>query len=1356
MAMHPVTFLRPANVVYEELGVSVENLLCVQKKKEVQCAYVNRFGLGRFRRNRMNSLNTGVKIKLKLKDAQIIEFPNVFQASKALQIFPESILEIYLPEPSAVVNLKLSAFSETVRIAYYSGSTSSRLALISERSVPVSDLINEVTYEHAEKLVSRVTIQTGACVIPSNTGTSCSSALPEAALLQSTLNAMTSAGALVQGDPYNGTRLYLNKNIQSQFLPSGYLSAHLRLQMEEYTKRRWTFVVNRTLNPRVQRTGILRIDRFLQPFILPGFNRLQPLNDTQVVINAMEQVFINSRKLTILSKTSTSITVEAKDPRTDLVDIPSSNAFIGFLSPNSGKSFQFNQITSFGPIQPDHSVATDGFNYNFITEAQLANSSIVKLKGSTDVFPVTCCNGVTSRYISETCSSATSRLIELQTYRDTLLAEKATEQNLCTTLSQNLACQAEALPHCNRVTELDEIITVVQSEIDALIQYTSLHCPVGGASTCTVNITPQPCSVLFYGVCWMKESDYRYNQSIPSYQDILNDTTALVSRFEKTIQPIWRPDTTYAVRLAVLDQVGLEEGSPFDLRPSYYTYLFKTKGPIGHFHQFRNEYSQLKAANKEDQFKLVDLRHYIDYSRSYPNADGNLLSAKPLYYQDPKLYLFFKREYVYAMYQGFAAYNGLAPIESEDNKLQVYIKDPSEVDPILIEGTNASWQENTNSILPRDIRALMNLINSNDPCLDIEISRPKGVHLEITTPVALKPQKLYSAFYRSVFEPVQGASDVLSYNFQTSRYPSFEAHIHSYLLQDENDSTQTAKAVYDIKCRQLTSTDYIQAVEIINGTMSASNPLISEFMHPYDRLIDGVLKLKLAPAVHTEFNIIRDYSLGNPSSDYILGILVRSPEPFNDPKIPLTQLEQAIKVILPDGTVNLNYNRVLYSKDISNVFITNETLHCTDAELEIRFDQMNFTKDGFQISSSVLTSIPTPQSVSKLNVTDNGKIEVGFTDVLNAVPVKGALYYQFLIERAEESYSQTYTTTNDSPVLPLGELTGLDYNRTYTVRVKTYEKDILTGQERLSSWGPISTFTTRKLSFVISTATQDYTYVNTPISVQIALVFLNGSRFPYNGAVTLQGTGNPQGVGVINLVDGLGQTTIESMVPGTLTLSLADSDTTGYDVTSQKVLSVIEPATKYEIVDPIEKGIVSTQNFPLAIKIKAVGPSGWIDKGYSKTARLIANGGVSGAGLITFVNGEGTKYISSVRSQLVDLSLANEVPEALDVTDTAQVMFIRSGNVFLISGTPAVRAVNQPVTVNVVVRRADGAIDTTFDLDIRLKASGSVQGDQIVSIQNGIGNVQVTKSTPGNLVLTLEDFLSTGLTHNSTATIKFI
>jgi hypothetical protein len=1359
MATNPVTFLRNANVVYEELGVSVEHLLCVKDQRVKQCAHISSLAGSSLSSGKVFSLNSGVKIQLFTKDGKLLTFPNVFNEAKALQINPGSYVQLYYPQPSPQVSIKLSAFTENVRVTYEQQNSDNTYTQIQQSVVSSAALTNEVVYTNADQPVSRIRIE--PVPLSGTTALSCGLPLPEAALLLTTLNTMTQGGGLTSGDPYNGTRLYLDKAIQSQYLPAGYTAAQLHLEAAQYLRRRWTFVISRSLNPEAPRTGELRIGGLLIPFLLPAFNVLNPLNDSQVIITVMKAVFLNSGKFTVVSQTATTLTIEAIDVSTQLTDIPNTNAFVAYLSPDSGRAFSYSNVVSFSNLRPDTAAETEGLNYGFVADALLAGGDLVSVKGYTDVFPVVCCNGGTARYVSETCSTASASLLRLQQQREVLLGQYSHEQQLCTTLSHNPSCQAESLPHCNLATQLGLQITELNNQIAVLNTYINSHCPVDGSSICQVDVPVQQAgSILLYGSCWLNAADYAYNQNLPDYQYLLNDTTALISRFEKTIQPIWRPETVFAVRLEIIDYVGSDLTQLNLNQPSaFYTYLFQTKGPIGHFHQFNSDYQKLALENKQDQFKLADLRHYADLALSYPNADGNLLSAKPLYYNNPKLYLFFKRDYVYAMFQGYASYQGLPEITSVMNKLEVSIKDPSLEDSIQIEGNNALWDEDQNAPLPRDIRALMNLVNSHDPCMDVTISRPKGVHLEITPP-ALKPLKLYSAMYRTVFTPEEnlGPADVLTYNFQTSRYADFSSHINSYILEDTDVTpTATRKALFDVKLRDFTASDYANALQIINGTMTDSNPLMTQFMNPYDRLIDGVMKQALPPAVTAEFNIIRDYSLGNASSDYILGILIRSPEPFNDPKIPIDRLKQAIRVLLADGvTSDTSFSTVIYSKDVSNVFISNSTLNISAATLLLHFDYLIYSKDGFTAVDSVTVPIDTPASVSKLAGSDCGRTEVNFTDTLQAVVVKDAESYQFLVERATESFSQSYTRNDADALLPLGGITGLDYNRAYTVKIKVLEKEALTNIERLSSFGPVCTITTRVLKFTVQALTQKYQYVNVPLTLNVALLFNNGSSFAYDGQVTLNLTGSASGAGVIPITAGSGSITLQDSVAETVQLSLTDSGNTGYDVGYHDTIQFIEHATRYLISVPTGVFPVSSQNFPVPVHITAVGPAGITDLGYIKPVNLIASGSGLGAGLVTMNSGTGSKYITSVRSQIVTLSLANVAPEVLDVSDTKQLLFVRGGNIYVIKASSQSATVNKLVTISVRVLRQDSNLpDATFDIGIKVKAAGAVQGDQVVAITNGVGSVQVSRSTAGTIVVSLEDIYNTGLNHSSTATITY-
>jgi hypothetical protein len=105
--------------------------------------------------------------------------------------------------------------------------------------------------------------------------------------------------------------------------------------------------------------------------------------------------------------------------------------------------------------------------------------------------------------------------------------------------------------------------------------------------------------------------------------------------------------------------------------------------------------------------------------------------------------------------------------------------------------------------------------------------------------------------------------------------------------------------------------------------MSPLDPLVQEFADPFDRLVDGALKLgAIDPAQTTDFTIIQNVSSSiNTASSSTIGILVRNPEPFNDPKLPLGTLAQTLTLSFNGGPVTDFV--VLFSKDRAKAFITN-------------------------------------------------------------------------------------------------------------------------------------------------------------------------------------------------------------------------------------------------------------------------------------------------------------------------------------------------------------------------------------------------------------------------------------------------
>lgn len=432
---------------------------------------------------------------------------------------------------------------------------------------------------------------------------------------------------------------------------------------------------------------------------------------------------------------------------------------------------------------------------------------------------------------------------------------------------------------------------------------------------------PFACALFLHEACWLTMDQYNFNVTIPSQAVIDGVNEEMVEGMEKLIQPVWRPETKYAIQIETLDKLYI--GNSFEKEyQRFYNFGFQTEGGIGHFHQyddngtrkFRNDYQLLKNKDKEQEYKLANLKHYLHYGRSYPDAEGKLIGAKPLYYEMPTLSLFFKKEYVYSMFNDWDAYNGLPALSAE---LEVVIKDPAEGPDGSGSGMSiVKWGAHNMANLEPEVVVINNLVLNGANCSGIigPIKRP-GINAA-AQPDFLKPEKLYQAIFTGVYQ--EDRNEVHKYNFQTSRYPDFESHIGSYIL-DASPGNQV-KAVYAIEV-DLNAGEMSLVNDILNDTSSgAHEALRSQYADPYDRLMYGALGIpQLDPPVSTEFNVIT-----NAQSSEIIGILVRSPEPINDPKTPQPELDTTIFVAhVPEGgPLESNFDKQ-FSKDNAAVFLTN-------------------------------------------------------------------------------------------------------------------------------------------------------------------------------------------------------------------------------------------------------------------------------------------------------------------------------------------------------------------------------------------------------------------------------------------------
>ncbi|GAA6764912.1 hypothetical protein AAFH68_08460 [Flavobacterium sp. CGRL1] len=482
---------------------------------------------------------------------------------------------------------------------------------------------------------------------------------------------------------------------------------------------------------------------------------------------------------------------------------------------------------------------------------------------------------------------------------------------------------------------------------------------------------------------WLSKESYFHNTTIPQIEAVQEDRKAMETAVQSTVQPIWRPNTTYCLNFTLTDTVDDKKTTDFN-----YFYGFKTLGPVGHYPvpdpisepvlpgeipQAKNELTDLSKS------PLTSLRQYLDYNRSYPNADGSLLQSKPVFYgnEQCKISMFFTSPYVYHMFKGWSSYGTHDEI---NGSLNLIIKDPLNDTlipyPLPEEGTvtypraekKPEWVSDNDPRVPLGVQLVNNFINAQP---DMKCGKllgdplqPKSFGYEVQL-TDLQPSKLYTVLANNYFDANQNKKvdekeNVLvhQYGFQTSRYKSFEEQIQSYNTDEATDRKALFEINVNINQEQIDALYHLTASKTEANELSDSIAL--KYQHSFDRAIEGVLKLSpLDPAQNTEVNKIIDSNTGK-----ITALLIRNPEPFNIPKIPLKEIQNTISVvdITRDAAENKVYTKkdkyqVLHSKDYSQVLIMHDDKFIQDGSLNILFDYRMWNNNETAVNETrLLTS----------------------------------------------------------------------------------------------------------------------------------------------------------------------------------------------------------------------------------------------------------------------------------------------------------------------------------------------------------------------------------------------------------------
>jgi hypothetical protein len=485
-------------------------------------------------------------------------------------------------------------------------------------------------------------------------------------------------------------------------------------------------------------------------------------------------------------------------------------------------------------------------------------------------------------------------------------------------------------------------------EIDAVMQNGTVH-RLRGSSCHNIINCHRVCSTNFYQLCYITYADALSNSTAPSFEQVEAETNALIEAVNGSIQPVWRPNSYFAIEIQTQEKL-FENATESPLLANYSNnqiFAFKTVGPTGFYHQSNDKYNDLVDKDREMEFKLSGLQHYIDYNKSYPNANGALINAKPLFYDNPQLNMYYLKPYVFEFYKNWDAYQNNDAIELN---LKASILDPAPEEPNApITPIVAEWLVNSLPGISIETNVLNNLMSNGNPCVPTQPLSPMGAHSRISCG-ALKPLKLYTALFTAHHKPAPNADtekeEVHRYVFQTSQYADFEEQVNSYILEtDENDNNNILKrAVFNLTINDVDAPMITEALAVINDSLVPTDSLRLNFANPMDRLLDGVFKIgALHPAMTTEFNILKD------ENENILGVLVRNPEPFNDPKIPLTEILDTI-----EASVNSTYlDKKVYSSDNRSVFLTNSDMNLSAGTGNFEFAYKQWQGNAYGVLANV-------------------------------------------------------------------------------------------------------------------------------------------------------------------------------------------------------------------------------------------------------------------------------------------------------------------------------------------------------------------------------------------------------------------
>ncbi|SDE67212.1 hypothetical protein SAMN05216464_108162 [Mucilaginibacter pineti] len=444
---------------------------------------------------------------------------------------------------------------------------------------------------------------------------------------------------------------------------------------------------------------------------------------------------------------------------------------------------------------------------------------------------------------------------------------------------------------------------------------------------------------------------------MPPQNQFIEEVQILSNTLNQTIQPVWRPNSIFAVRITTSDTVSYP-GYNAQGHQTIHTFGFKTAGPPGHFQQHNQAYRQLELDDRAGEFKLASIKLYIDYNRSYPDALGRYDLSKPVFWNSARIRLFFTESSMNAMFAAWDAYLGLNPVGAA---LETTLIDPYQ--HVLHE--SLEWQETETEItwdnyqtlpLSQQLIFLFNQAAAGNDCNHMAASLYKKLRQAVYVFTDLIPAKFYTAIFTSVYTTAEHGEqrfEVHRFSFQTSRFKDFEEQVRSVIIDAAATPVRYAISALNVA---FTGMDIDQRLKKLIDNDPDNDPGDTlRYAVLFERIVFGGLALKnLEPVERITVIPVMNTDPGDPAHRRMLGILISGPEPLNDPKLTDEDRVGTVGLVLTKAdSSSLPATDFIYfqSRDTSAVFITNTAMDIPAGSADFTFTAKVFNGETYDTSA---------------------------------------------------------------------------------------------------------------------------------------------------------------------------------------------------------------------------------------------------------------------------------------------------------------------------------------------------------------------------------------------------------------------